>query len=358
MILLPIFLTLLLVVGVHELGHALAAKCFKVKVLSISLGFGPEVYSWTSKKHIRWVIAMLPIGGFVKLLNSRIHKVSKKDQAYCFNVKPTYARVIILFSGALANLLLAFMALTLTYSLGYQVTSPKIASVKADSPAALAGIHQWDPLIQIGQTPTSSWQDAGMAIISNLNAAKVPVSFIDENNHSHTSTLDLSIWKYTIGKHALLKGLGITPSTKAIMDIPGVSLKHAACHAFSQIGDFIQFFAVVIKQLVTGHIPFAILLGPIGIVQAMNHTFVQGISLYAYFIGSFSLAIAVANLLPIPGLDGGSIIYSLLECIRGKPISVALEALMHRLAFIVLCIFLVQLALNDTQKLFINYTQP
>lgn len=356
MILLPIFLTLLLVVGVHELGHALAAKCFKVKVLSISLGFGPEVYSWTSKKHVKWVVAMFPIGGFVKLLNSRIHTVNKKDQAYCFNTKPIYARIIILFAGALANILLAFAALTLTYSLGYEVTSPKIASVTPDSLAARAGLHQADTLTQIGQTPITSWQEASMAIISNLGATQVPIAFTDENNHTHTSTIDLGAWQYTSGKHALLKGLGMTPSTKARHDIPGVSLKHAARHALNQIGTFLLFFGMVIKQLATGSIPFAILLGPIGILQAMSHNFVQGLSLYAYFIGTFSLAIAVANLLPIPGLDGGSILYCLLEGVRGKPISVALEVLLHRLAFIALCVFLVQLALNDIQKMFINYT--
>lgn len=108
---------------------------------------------------------------------------------------------------------------------------------------------------------------------------------------------------------------------------------------------------MVLKQLFSGLIPFSALLGPIGIFAASVASLTQGVVVFMFFIATLSLAVAVINLFPIPGLDGGSIVYALIEKIRGKPVSVAMELLLHRLVFIVFCVVLVHLLMNDLQRL-------
>lgn len=108
---------------------------------------------------------------------------------------------------------------------------------------------------------------------------------------------------------------------------------------------------MILKQLFTGAIPFSVLLGPIGIFAASVASLMQGIAVFLFFIATLSLAVAVINLLPIPGLDGGSIVYAIVEKIRGKPVSVPMELLLHRLVFIIFCVLLVHLLMNDLQRL-------
>ncbi len=131
-----------------------------------------------------------------------------------------------------------------------------------------------------------------------------------------------------------------------------LSFFQACQNAFLQIMGLLYFFLVMLKQLFTGHIPFAALLGPLGLFTAMVNSFLQGLAVFLYFIASLSLSVALVNLFPIPGLDGGSIVYALVEKVRGKPASIAMEILLHRLMFIAFSLVLVQLILNDMQRYF------
>ncbi|MCA0404465.1 MAG: site-2 protease family protein, partial [Proteobacteria bacterium] len=110
-----IVLTLLLVVGIHEWGHFLAARFYNVKIKRISIGFGRPLLKYHSRKGIEWVWAILPLGGYVHLLNSRIEPVNDKELPFAFDKKPIYQRIIILLAGAFANFLAAFIFLTLMY---------------------------------------------------------------------------------------------------------------------------------------------------------------------------------------------------------------------------------------------------
>lgn len=108
---------------------------------------------------------------------------------------------------------------------------------------------------------------------------------------------------------------------------------------------------MILKQLLTGVIPFSVLLGPLGIFAASVASFTQGVAVFLFFIATLSFAVAVINLFPIPGLDGGSIVYALIEKVRGKAVSVPMELLLHRLVFIIFCVLLVHLLMNDLQRI-------
>ncbi|ARG99584.1 M50 family metallopeptidase [Legionella micdadei] len=350
--LLAIVITLILVVGIHETGHALAAKLFGVKIKRIAIGFGKPLLSYKDKSGREWVWALWPLGGYVHLLNSRIEPVLEKEHySLCFDKKPIWQRCIILLSGALANLTMAWLAFTMLFMLGYQQQQPLIQNVLPQSIAALAGLKAHDRFVEISGWKTSSWQDVGMSLVMTLGKKNVPVWVSNEEGGVRKVNLDLSQWHYK-KKDTLLSALGIeaVPANVSNSFVVGQSFMDSIRHAFEQILYLLVFFLVMLKQLITGMIPFSVLLGPLGLFSVSITSFLQGTAVFLSFIASLSLAVGFVNLFPIPGLDGGSIVYSLVEKIRGKPMSIAVEVLLYRLAFIVFAVLLIQLLMNDLQR--------
>lgn len=354
--LLAIVLSLLLVIGLHEAGHALAAYLFKVKIQKVSIGFGQALLKWQGKSGCQWVWSMWPIGGYVLLLNTRITTVSPVDYSVAFDKKPIWIRCVIFLSGAMANLIVAYLALTLMLMIGYNQRLPVIAKVVKPSLAAAAGLTSGDKILRLNGQNTASWPEANMQLLTGLGNKSVDIVVENTTGNVRHTTLDLTKWHYHGGKNALLLGIGITPelSEKYREHIPALSLLTAGCHAFTQLTQIIWFYCIMLKQLITGVLPFAILIGPLGTFSLMVHSFLQGLARFLYFITCLSIVVGIVNLLPIPSLDGGSILYALIEKIRGKPISVAMEILIQRLVMIILGVFLVQLLLNDVQNFFLS----
>ncbi len=352
--LISIVLTLLLVVGIHEAGHALCARLFAVKIRRISIGFGKTLLTRKDKAGREWSWALWPLGGYVYLLNTRNEKVAESDYSQCFDKKPIWQRCLILIAGPLSNLLAAFLALTLMFMLGFKQQIPLIKAITPQSLASTAGMQIGERFLSIDGIKTNSWQETGMGLIMALGKKAVPVVLLNSQGIVHQVNLDLSQWKYKKGDRSLLIALGIVPETakRHIQQVPGQSIHLAAAAAINKIALLLKFFTVMLKQLFTHKIPFLVLLGPLGLLEASVSSFLQGIAVFLNFIASFSLAVGYINLFPIPGLDGGSLVYALVEKFRGKPVSVAFELLLHRFAFIFFTILLVQLVLNDLKRYF------
>lgn len=348
--LVAIVLTLLLVVGIHEAGHALAARYFQVKIKKISIGFGTPLLRWQSGNGCEWVWAMFPLGGYVQLENTRISPVEPKDYPYCFDKKPIWQRVVILLAGAVANLLTAWLALVFVFILGLTYTVPEVQTVQADSLAAKTGIVAGNRFVSIAGKPTLTWNDVGMELVILWGKKEVPV-ILSQGEKLKKVNLDLSQVTFHSLKRNLLAQLGMTANLSAPRaQLHSVSFVEAMQQSIQTIGHMLYFFIMILKQLFFGLLPFSLLLGPLGIFVASVASLTQGMAVFLFFIASFSLAVALVNLFPIPGLDGGSIVYVLLEAIRGKPISVAMELLLYRLAFILFCMILVHLLMNDLQR--------
>ena len=348
-----IILSLFLIIGVHEAGHAFVAKYFHVKIKRISMGFGKPLFSWKNKRGIEWVWARWPFGGYVQLLNTRIAPVSPQDESSCFNKKPCHARVLILIAGALANIIIAWLALVLVFMAGYKQSPPIIDAIHTPSIAASTGLKAGDHIIRVAEHITSNWRDVGMQLIMHLGKNTMEMTVTNKNGIEHAVQLDLHTWHTKQAQHNLVSSLGIEINASKTSEtyITGVSFikaSHEACHTITYLTSF---FFIMIKQLMTGILPLSFLLGPLGLFTAMAGSLMQGLSVFLYFIASLSLAVAVVNLLPIPGLDGCSILYTILEKIRGKPISIALEILLYRLALIAFYVFLAQLVINDLERL-------
>lgn len=354
MAILAIILTLVLVVGIHEGGHALIARLFHVKIQKISIGFGKPWLQWQSKSGCNWVWARWPLGGYVQLLNSRIAPVDEKEYPLCFDKQPVWVRILILLAGAMANLITAWIAFVLVFSIGINYKLPEVQSVQSNSIAAKAGVLPGDQFISITGHPIASWQEVGMQLVILWGNKDVKVTFNNPaKNELKEVSLDLSQIKFTGKEKSLLASIGITPNLSSASGLlRSDSVMQAMQQANTAITQMLYFFMMILKQLFSGVIPFTILLGPIGIFAASVASLAQGIVVFIYFIASFSLAVAVVNLFPVPGLDGGSILYCIIEKIRGKPMSVAMEVLLYQLMFIIFCLLLVNLLSNDLARLF------
>lgn len=348
-----IILTLILVIGLHEAAHALVARFYGVKIKTISIGFGKALWSWRSRNGCEWRWAFFPLGGFVQLENSRIVPVKKEEYIHCFDKKKWTIRIFILVAGSVVNLGTAWIALFIMYSNGLDYMTPEVHSIIPHSTAAAAGMKAGDRFISVNHHATSTWNEVGMRIIMSWGQPTVDI-IVSQNNGQKLEqiSLDLSQQFANDFKTNLLHQIGLTPNEYASHHVLRAnSLGEAITLTNQSILFILCFFIILCKHVIVGLIPFASLLGPLSIFVVSVHSLMDGISVFAFFIANLSLAVALVNLFPIPGLDGGSIIYVLIEKIRGKPVSIAMEVLLHRLAVIVFAVILVNLVLHDLLRI-------
>jgi regulator of sigma E protease len=356
-------LTLILVIGIHEAGHALAAKTFGVTIERIAIGFGKPFFLWKTKRGLELALGIIPLGGYVQLLDSRSQNgtnganatIAEKDFHRCFDKQAFWKRACILLAGGLANLLLTIIALVFFYMLGFHYIEPIVPDVLPNSMMSQAGLKAHDKIIAIDNEPMSSWRDLSQGFLLSLGKKNVSLTVVDPNHQRRQLSLNLSK-KLSLKSSSFYAALGISLDFKKQSDLimPGKALIPAIKEALHKTWRWLVFYLMMIKQIVTGTIPFSLLLGPIGLFFITIKSFAEGLTTFIYFIASFSLAIGLVNLFPIPGLDGGSIILALIEKIRGKAISVALEVLLYRLAMIAFFMFFMHLIKNDVQRYWIG----
>ncbi|WP_257291630.1 RIP metalloprotease RseP, partial [Endozoicomonas sp. ONNA1] len=159
-------ITLGILVSIHEFGHFWVARRCGVRVLRFSVGFGKPLWSRTDRQGTEYVIAAIPLGGYVKMLDEREGPVPESEKAFAFNNKPVLSRIAIVAAGPIANFLLAIAALWLMYVLGVKTMLPQVEQVLPDSPAAVAGIQPGDEILRIGSADTPGWQQVNMELLS------------------------------------------------------------------------------------------------------------------------------------------------------------------------------------------------
>ena len=346
-----IIISLILVVGIHEAGHALVAHCFGIKIQKISIGFGRTLLQWQGQNGCQWVWALWPLGGYVQLFNTRIIPVPARDYAYCFDKKPVWIRCSVLLAGAVANIIVAWFALTLMFMIGYKQLVPVVARIIPTSIAAQSGLQVDDKVLQVAGKQVMSWREVNMQLIKVLGKPAIHLIVL-RKGHEKRITLNNLDEQFKGKRQALLVALGVKPHVSAlyIQTINGESIGKSGEKAGRLLIDLLSFLVIVVKQIMTGVIPVSVLLGPLGLFTVMVGSLLQGVSVFLFFIANLSLSVALINLFPLPTLDGGSIIYALIEGVRGRPIAISVEILLHRLIFIAFWILLVQLLVNDLQQ--------
>src|SRR3990167_4060188 len=152
-----ILVTILFVIGTHEFAHFIAARMLGVKVLRFSIGFGKRLFSWSDKKGTEFVFSLIPLGGYVKMLDENEGQVSSKDLPHAFNRQPFYKKFLIVLAGPFANILCAFILYWLIFMIGIVTVKPIIGQVTPKSIAAEAGLKPHQEIISIDDKPLFTW---------------------------------------------------------------------------------------------------------------------------------------------------------------------------------------------------------
>lgn len=332
--LLQTVLAFMLVIGplvfLHELGHYLAGRLFGVKAEEFSVGFGRELFGVTDRRGTRWKFSLLPLGGFVKFAgdmdpSSRSDPnwlaLPAEERARTFQAKPLWQRAIIVAAGPVANFLIALGILTaFVLAVGELKTSAVVGQVEAGSPAQIAGLARGDRITALGDRPIARFQDM-LRYVQIRPGERVTIAFERDGRAQRVdATIATRIDVDRFGNQVRLGRLGIAMDASAARFEP-VSPLAAPVVALSKIGDILGMMGEVIGQIFVGKRPVSELGGPLQIAKVSGEQFSLGMSSFVFFIALVSLNLAVINLLPVPVLDGGHLMFYAIEAVLRRPVS-------------------------------------
>lgn len=307
-------LVLSLLIFFHELGHFLAAKLMGVHVKVFSIGFGKKIasYQWGRTE---WRIAMIPLGGYVQMKGQEDLDPSARSQDDdSYNVKSPLQRIFILLAGPFANFLLAFVLFWFIALGGPQVLSPVVGQVVKDSPAELAGLQTDDIITQINGIPIETWDE----MAKNISQSEGSIDFLIERNgylQNFTITPQMREAKNDFNETVQRRMIGIgAAGVSKTLEIEN-SLGYAMDKTLWASG---LIFGGV-QRLISGAVPAKELGGVISIVKITADASSQGWMPVLFFAALISVNLGVLNLLPIPALDGGHIVFNLYEMIFRRP---------------------------------------
>ena len=439
-------LTLAVLVAVHEYGHFWVARRCGVKVLRFSIGFGKPLWRRTDSQGTEYVVAAIPLGGYVKMLDEREAEVDAAELDRAFNRKPVLQRIAVVAAGPLANFLLAIVAFWALFLAGESGYAPVIGEVEPGSVAEIAGLEPGQEIVAVDGEQTPTWQALSFRLLDRIGdsgsigfAVKYPESDVVYESEAVVDRWlsgqeapdlygGLGIRLYTPDVVPLVGELvaggpaeraGIEPGDRVLsadgVDMPlwldwvnyvrarpgeaiavtlerdgstvqldlvpervveegeafgrvgmGVTLPsmpdsmvrqfqrgpiEALGASLVRTGDLVVFTLNSIKKMVQGLISPKNLSGPITIAKVASASAKSGLESYISFLALLSISLGVLNLLPIPVLDGGHLLYYTVELLAGRPVPEKIQALGYQLGlFLVLGIMMLALY-NDFARL-------
>mgnify|MGYP003565093815 CR=1 FL=1 len=337
----------------HEFGHFLIARLFGVGVEKFSLGFGPRLIG--KKIGITdYRLSAIPLGGYVKMVGEEPDaEVDPADISLSFTHKHVVKRMLIVAAGPVFNILLAIVIFFgIFWTAGKFIMMPSIGSVKAGSPAAAAGLRNGDLITMINGTPIMSWDEMA-DIINGSEGRTLSLSIKRED-----SILDFSIAPQKVptqnmfGENIQRYVIGITASGESYSKDLGFA--ESVAESMVQSYKVIELMVVIIGKLIKGDISTDTLGGPIMIAQMAGDSAKAGIGSLIFFIALISINLAVINLLPIPVLDGGHLLFFLIEAIKGSPVSIKIREVAQQVGLFLLILLMILVFYNDITRIFFS----
>lgn len=341
-IILAIFLFSAIII-IHELGHFLLAKANKIRVDEFSLGLGPTLFG-KQIGETKFSIKLLPFGGACMMGEDDADDLSEGS----FNSKSVWARMSVIVAGPLFNLILAWiLCVIMTVWIGY--VAPVISGVEEGYAAAEQGIQAGDLVTKIDGKRIHLWEEISLKNITNTDGDPVEITY-SRKGKERTVLLEPRQLKEDVFPRLGIAG----PSEYTRTGFFG-SLKYGAY----TVKYWIDYTFESLKMLVTGQVGIKDLSGPVGIANVVDDAYQNSIQygLKSVILNLMNLCILVTanlgilNLLPIPALDGGRLVFLILEAIRGKRIPPEKEGMVHFAGFAFLMILMVVVMYNDIMKL-------
>lgn len=324
------------IVMFHELGHFTFAKLFKVKVNEFAIGMGPKLFG-KKKGDTQYSVRLFPIGGFVSMEGE--DEDSEDERA--FNKKPCWQRIVIVVAGALVNILLGLIlvAVTLTISDGYAGTN-YIHSFNVDSQqvAEYNGLKSQDKVLKIDGRNVLYYTDVAYLLSRTDGKADMTVE--------------------RDGEKLELTDVELAPSQVVILGIDktvGTVFKDT----FKQSASICRMVWLSLFDLITGKYSVKDVSGPVGVVDFVSDAAQESVKTSDYtglliMMALITINIGIFNLLPVPALDGGRLLFLFIELIRRKPINQKYEAWVHGIGMVLLLLFMVAITFKDIYTLFIK----
>ena len=352
---LPAIVVLGVLIIVHEWGHFIACRITGVKVDKFSVGFGPEIFHWQGRE-TKYVVCLFPLGGFVKPAGEEASDIKGKGMKKGdFLASSVWARIFIVCSGVIMNYVLAFILFFIIFVSGRPVTGTVIGGFVEGYPAKVSQLVEGDRVLAINESQVETWSEMIEAL------GKTEGVFIDLTIERTNQTTESDILTVTIqpkveevtdvfGESIKVKRMGIRPHPKAF-----VYEKYSPLQALKMAWDTEVAFTVMTHKalfyLITGKLSPKNLAGPLGIVKMSGQAAAAGIMTLLQLMAILSVSLAVINLLPIPALDGGHLVFLLIEVFRRKPVSHKFQEKVSTAGFILLMALMVFVIYNDLVNL-------
>jgi len=347
-----------ILIFVHELGHFIFAKFLGIKVLKFSLGFGPKLIG---KKYgdTEYQISALPLGGYVKMLGQsdtpeEEEEISEADKHRAYNFQPIWKRFTVVFSGPLFNLFFAVFIFFLVFMNGVPYMLAEVGTITPDSPAAQQGIMKGDRIIEVDGKRITRW-DEMTEIIHSQPGKELTIS-IDRSGSALTLMVrpEKKVIKNIFGEDKEVGLIGIAPSGKTELTQQGII--SAFSLAVSRTWDISVLTLVSMVKLVQRIIPADTIGGPIMIFQMAGEQASHGAMNFFTFMAVISINLGVLNLLPIPVLDGGHILFMGIEAIRRRPLSDKVIIISQKVGLAMLLSLMAFAFYNDIARIFTGKT--
>lgn len=435
-----------ILVAIHEFGHFWVARRCNVIVERFSVGFGKALWSKKGKDGTEYVLAAIPLGGYVKMLDERVDEVPEHLKDRAFNNRPLWQRSAIVAAGPLANFVFAIIAYWLVMLIGIPAVKPVIGDVAPQSIAAEAGIEPGMELTAVSGIKTADWQSVNFALVSHIGDDSMTMELTPPNASGYqiTKTLDLTSWSYDPETQSALATLGIMPYRPEItLNVAQIVEGSAAEVAGIQVGDrlntlngqpivhwqevvdavrshpnqpiqltvergseelalqltpqsreldgqqigyagiapetekwpesyrFTQQYGPIdaipqalnktwqvvtltvdmVKKLLTGDVAVKNLSGPISIAKGAGMTAEFGLVYFLGFMALISVNLGIINLLPLPVLDGGHLLFFGIEAVTRRPVSERIQELGYRVGSAILVMLMAVALFNDFARL-------
>lgn len=344
-----------ILIFVHELGHFLFAKLFKVRVLKFSLGFGPKMFGKTVGD-TEYLISAFPLGGYVKMFgeNPDEQESASGDREASFAHKKVWQRFLIVLAGPLFNLLFTlalFFMIFLFVGLPDSRDTTRIGQVNPDSPAAIAGVLVDDVILSINGEPTEEWMDVLNLVKDSAGEELVFYVARGTEDVKLLVTPERLPVKNIFGEEMEERFMiGIVKAEELFYSPTGfVGAFLAAC---SQTWLYISLTVLGFVKLIQQVVPVSELGGPILIAQIAGKQMQAGWVNYLFFMGLLSVNLGILNLLPIPVLDGGHLMFLSIEAIRRKPLTEKMQIVAQQFGMAFLGVAMIFVFYNDLLRIF------
>jgi regulator of sigma E protease len=346
------FFAAILVLGalifVHELGHFLVAKKLGVGVEKFSLGFGPKIFGMQIGD-TEYMLSAVPLGGYVKLAGEDPDEECQNKE-HSFSESSVWSRLAIVSAGPLFNLLFAVLIFSIVYMVGVPTLAAAIGKVRDGSPALKAGLLVGDKITAIDGKPVKLWDELRETVHNSPNKE---LNFTISRNQKELDVVIIPESRKTknlFGEDISVGLIGIEPESTFVTERYNPLL--AVYKGFQKTWEITYLTVVAIKKLFQQVIPADTIGGPILILQMAGEQAKIGILNLVFFVALLSINLGILNLLPIPILDGGHILFFSIEAIFGKPIAAKKREIAQQVGIAMLLSLMVFAFYNDIMRIF------